>query len=215
NIYGLSEIIGPCVSCESIETKKGSHIFEDHFLVEVIYSETGDPVDEGEVGELVFTTLTKEALPLLRYRTGDLASVTTEPSPDGRTHARMSAVLGRSDDMLIVRGVNVFPTQVEAALVGIENISPHFRFILVREELLDTMQVQVEVTEEFFRSIGEDVFGHRGSDSIEEVYRLEQEIQTTLRDALGLSTRVSLLAPGDGVRSAGGKLSRVEDRRNL
>jgi phenylacetate-CoA ligase len=215
NIYGLSEIIGPGVSCESIETKNGAHIFEDHFMVEVINPETGEQVAEGEVGELVFTTLTKEALPLLRYRTGDLATVTTEPSPDGRTQARMSQIVGRVDDMLIIRGVNVFPTQIEAALVNIENITPHHRIVITREGRMDEMEVQVEVTDEYFRQIGEDVFRHHPQESAEAANRLENEIAETLKESLGLTTKVTLLAPGEGIRSQGGKLKRVVDEREL
>lgn len=213
NIYGLSEIIGPGVSNECVEAKDGSHVFEDHFLTEVIDPQTGDPLADGEVGELVFTTLTKEALPLLRYRTGDLASINREPCICGRTHARMSQIVGRVDDMLIIRGVNVFPSQIEAALMGVDNITAHHRIIVDRENHLDTIKVEVEVTEDFFRNIGEDIFAGHPESSVQEAQELENKIHLTLREALGLNVDVYLLSPGEGIRSQGGKLARVVDRR--
>jgi phenylacetate-CoA ligase len=209
NIYGLSEIIGPGVSNECVEMKDGLHIMEDHFLPEIIKPDTGEPVADGEVGELVFTTLTKEALPLLRYRTGDLCSITREPCGCGRTHARMSRILGRVDDMLIIRGVNVFPTQIEAALVEMPAISPHYKLIVTRHDRLDELEVQAEVTDTFYQAIGEDSFA-QGEGTLP---TLKNEIKQTLKDALGLTVDVQLLAPGQAPRSQGGKLSRVEDRR--
>ncbi|HHB90193.1 MAG TPA: phenylacetate--CoA ligase [Anaerolineae bacterium] len=215
NIYGLSEIIGPGVSNECIEAKDGMHIMEDHFLPEIIDPETGEPLPEGEIGELVFTTLTKEALPLIRYRTGDLCSITYEKCKCGRTHARMSRVLGRADDMLIVRGVNVFPSQIESALLNIEHIAPHYCIVLTRENHLDVMEVQVEVTEDFFREVGDEVFAGHTVEVVEEVHELEQVVRRRLWETLGLNTRVKLLGPGEAPRSEGGKLRRVIDKRNL
>src|SRR5262249_50237209 len=151
NIYGLSEIIGPGVSNECVEAKDGSHICEDHFLVEVIDPATEIALPDGHVDELVFTTLTKEALPLLRYRTGDLASVTREPCRCGRTTARMSRIVGRTDDMLIIRGVNVFPSQIEAALVGMELLSPHHQIVVKRVQHRDELEVRVEVTSRLYQ----------------------------------------------------------------
>ena len=213
NIYGLSEIIGPGVSNECVEAKDGMHIMEDHFYPEVINSETGDVLPDGEVGELVFTTLTKQALPLIRYRTGDLCSLNRETCICGRTHVRMSRILGRADDMLIIRGVNVFPSQIEAALIGLEHITPHHRLIVTRENRLDLLEVQVEVSEGFFRQIGSDLFSSHLTESIEDLHALETKVRNVLRDSLGLNTKVTLLIPGDGPRSEGGKLKRVEDRR--
>lgn len=207
NIYGLSEIIGPGVSNECVEAKDGMHVFEDHFIPEVIDPDTGEVKLEGQVGELVFTTLTKQALPLLRYRTGDLCSLTYEPCTCGRTHARMSRILGRADDMLIIRGVNVFPSQVESALIGVNNIAPHYALILTRQDHLDNMEVQVEVTDGFYAHIGEDL------PQSQEAAALANKVQHTLREGLGLNTKVTLLAPGRAPRSEGGKLKRVIDNR--
>lgn len=213
NIYGLSEIIGPGVANECVEAKDGMHLMEDHFLAEIIDPEGERPLPDGRVGELVITTLTKEAIPLIRYRTGDLCAITHEGCVCGRTHARMSRVLGRADDMLIIRGVNVFPSQIEAALVGLEHLSPHHRVIITREERLDALEVQVEVTESFFRHVGEEMFSGQGAQGVAEVAGLQNRVAQALRDALGLNTKVTLLGPGQAPRSEGGKLSRVEDRR--
>ena len=200
NIYGLSEIIGPGVSCECREAKNGAHIFEDHFIVEVINPENGEVLPEGESGELVFTTITKEAMPLIRYRTHDIASITKEPCICGRTHARMSRVIGRSDDMLIIRGVNVFPSQIESALVALPEIAPHYQLIIDKKERLDTLEVQVET--------------NRG---IEEKSRetLTTTIINCLRKELGLNASVKLMPPGSIPRCEGGKAVRVKDLRSI
>lgn len=215
NIYGLSEIIGPGVSNECVEAKDGAHVFEDHFLVEVLDPVTETAVPDGEIGELVFTTLTKKAMPLLRYRTGDLASLNREKCICGRTHARMSRIVGRTDDMLIIRGVNVFPSQIEAALMGLTHVSPHYRINVSREEHLDHIEVQVEVTERFFREVGADVFGGHAETAVSETNDLKQTIHHALREALGINVQVSLLAPAEAPRSEGGKLKRVFDNRVL
>src|SRR5205823_3497671 len=144
DIYGLSEVIGPGVASECVDAAAGAHVNEDHFLVEVVDPQSGEPVADGEVGELVFTTLTKEALPLLRYRTGDLASLTREPCTCGRTFARMSRIVGRVDDMLIVRGVNVFPSEIERTLLAIPELAPHYQLVVERPGHLDELTVQVE-----------------------------------------------------------------------
>src|SRR3989441_5578154 len=154
NIYGLSEVIGPGVSNECIEEQNGAHIFEDHFLPEVINPQTEEPVPFGEIGELVFTTLTKEALPVIRYRTGDLASLDPTPCRCGRTFVRMSRIKGRADDMLIIRGVNVFPTQVEAALLRVPELTPNYRIVVSRTGTLDEAEVEVEVSETFLLEAG-------------------------------------------------------------
>src|SRR5918996_5618550 len=144
NFYGLSEIIGPGVSAECRELRQGLHVQEDHFLAEVVDPETGDPLPPDQEGELAFTTLTKEALPLLRYRTGDIASLTYEPCPCGRTLARMSAVRGRRDDMLIVRGVNLYPSEIEHVLLSVDGMAPHYQLVVERPRDLDEITVQCE-----------------------------------------------------------------------
>jgi phenylacetate-CoA ligase len=188
DIYGLSEIVGPGVSSECVEGLAGAHVNEDHFLVEVIDPQTGERRPDGEVGELVFTTLTKQALPLLRYRTGDLASVTREPCVCGRTLARMSRVIGRTDDMLIIRGVNVFPSEIERVLLAISGLEPHYQLVVERPDRLDELTVQVE--------------GALDAAPVRE--RLER--------ALGLSARVEVVPPGSIARSEG-KALRVIDKR--
>ncbi len=188
DIYGLSEVMGPGVSAECLEGRDGAHVNEDHFLVEAVDPETGAAVADGELGELVFTTLTKEALPLLRYRTGDLASLTREPCACGRTFARMSRVLGRTDDMLIIRGVNVFPSEIERVLLSVRGLEPHYQLVVDRAERLDELTVQVE--------------GSVDPDPVRE----------QLERALGLSARVEVVAPGSIPRSEG-KALRVLDRR--
>ncbi|HXH98114.1 MAG TPA: phenylacetate--CoA ligase [Gaiellaceae bacterium] len=194
--YGLSEIVGPGVSFECLEGRRGAHVNEDHFLVEVVDPQSGVPLPDGEVGELVFTTLTKEALPLLRYRTGDLASLTREPCPCGRTFARMSRVVGRTDDMLIIRGVNVFPSEIERALLAIPELAPHYQLVVERPGHLDQLTVQAELRD-----------GEQGGE------RLEAFIEERLGRALGLTARVDVLRAG-GVPRSEGKALRVLDRRS-
>src|SRR5829696_413921 len=157
NVYGLSEIVGPGVAAECPEGRAGLHVQEDHFLVEVVDPESGEPRPDGEDGELVFTTLTKEALPLLRYRTGDIASLTREPCACGRTFARMSAVRGRRDDMLIVRGVNLYPSQFEHALLRVEGVAPHYQLIVERPEHLDEVTILCEPSGADSAGLGERV----------------------------------------------------------
>ncbi|HEX5174458.1 MAG TPA: phenylacetate--CoA ligase [Gaiellaceae bacterium] len=188
DIYGLSEVMGPGVSAECAEARDGAHVNEDHFLVEVVDPAVGEPLPDGEVGELVFTTLTKEALPLLRYRTGDLASLTREPCVCGRTFVRMSRVLGRTDDMLIIRGVNVFPSEIERALLAIPRLAPHYQLVVERPGHLDELTVQVE----------------GAADS--------EAVRRQLHGVLGLTARVEVLPAGSVPRSEG-KALRVLDRR--
>ncbi|MBI3410798.1 MAG: phenylacetate--CoA ligase [Planctomycetes bacterium] len=214
NIYGLSEIIGPGVSNECVEAKDGSHICEDHFLVEVIDPKSETVLPDGEVGELTFTTLTKEALPLLRYRTGDLASVTTEPCQCGRTTARMSRIVGRTDDMLIIRGVNVFPSQVEAALVGMQHLSAHHQIVVTRVHHRDELEVRAEVSSAFFADVGAKLFADHANQGVKALHHIEDALKRRLHDALGLSVSVSLQPPGSLPRSEGGKLRRVTDERS-
>jgi len=202
NIYGLSEVIGPGVSNECVEEKNGAHVFEDHFLVEVVDPGTGDPLQPGQMGELVFTTLTKEALPVIRYRTGDLAALDAAPCRCGRTFVRMSRVMGRTDDMLIIRGINVYPSQVEAALVGLPELSPHYQLVVTREKILDDLEVKIEVNEDF----AGDAAGREA---------LADRCRQKLHGVLSLTAKVTLARPGSLPRSEGGKLKRVEDRRKL
>lgn len=215
NIYGLSEIIGPGVSNECVEERSGSHINEDHFLPEIVDPDTGEPLPEGQEGVLVFTTLTKRALPLLRYWTGDIASITREPCSCGRTLARMSLIKGRTDDMLIIRGVNLYPTEVELALGRIPELSPHYRMIVTREGTLDELTVETEVTEEVFRRVGTDILSDEVVETDHFLHTLRERIAGELKESIGISARVVLRAPGEVPRSEGGKLARVEDRRRL
>ncbi len=200
DIYGLSEIMGPGVAGDC-EFHSGLHISEDHFLPEIISADTLQPVADGETGELVFTTLTKEALPLIRYRTKDLTSITREKCECGRTTARLSRFKGRSDDMLIIRGVNVFPSQVETALLDM-GLSPNYLMIVDRVNNSDTLEIQVEVDERFF------------SDEIRELENLTKKIQSTLQGTLLISPKVKLVEPKTLERSEG-KAVRVIDRRKL
>jgi phenylacetate-CoA ligase len=204
NIYGLSEIMGPGVAMECTEGREGMHIFEDHFLVETIDPETGRVLPPGEKGELVFTTLTKEAFPLIRYRTRDISHIYPVPCRCGRTHFRMDRVMGRSDDMLIIRGVNVFPSQIEAVLVGIEGLEPHYQLIVDRVGTLDTLEVQVEVTESRFAN----------ADEVKVLQTLERQITKDMKDYLGITARVKLVGPKSLQRSEG-KASRIIDKRNI
>lgn len=201
DIYGLSEIMGPGVACDC-EYHKGLHVYEDHFLPEIVNPDTLEAVPDGETGELVFTTLSKEALPLLRYRTKDLTSIDYSQCECGRTLARISRFKGRSDDMLIIRGVNVFPSQVEAALLEVSEMTPNYLMIVDRVNHQDTLQVQVEVDEKFF------------SDDMSALDALTKKIEGVLRGALGLAVKVKLVEPKTIVRSEG-KAVRVVDNRKL
>jgi len=207
NIYGLSEIIGPGVSNECVEAREGSHVNEDHFLPEIVDPESGEPLPDGEQGVLVFTTLTKQAFPLLRYWTSDITSLSREPCSCGRTLTRMALIAGRTDDMLIVRGVNVYPTQVESVLLKVPELTPHYRLVVTRERTLDEVEVEVEVSEGYF--------GSTGGLGPAAMRPLGRRVEKLIRDTIGTSMRVTLLEPGEGPRSEGGKLARVDDRRRL
>jgi len=202
DIYGLSEIMGPGVAMECIEGRNGLHVFEDHFLVEVIDPETGEVLPYGEKGELVFTTLTKEAFPLIRYRTKDISRLMPQICKCGRTFVRMERVSGRSDDMLIIRGVNVFPSQIESVLMDIEGLEPHYQLIVEREGSMDTLEVQVEVSEKVF------------SDEIRELQNLEKRITKDIKDYLGVTSKVKLVEPKTLQRFEG-KAQRVIDKREI
>jgi len=185
DLFGLSEIIGPGMAMECIEGRNGMHVFEDHFIVEVINPKTGEVLPEGEEGELVFTTLTKEAGPLVRYRSGDISRLITEPCRCGRSHVKMERVLKRSDDMLIIRGVNVFPSQIEAILVDIEGLKPNYQIIIDKAGALDTLDLQVEVNEKIFCDSG----------SVKELQKIEKRIIKDMTDYLGITARVKLVEP--------------------
>jgi phenylacetate-CoA ligase len=200
DIYGLSEVIGPGVASECIEEKRGLHVFEDHFIPEIIDPDTGKVLPHGEAGELVFTTLTKEAFPVLRYRTRDISRLNPTPCGCGRTLLRMERISGRTDDMLIIRGVNVFPSQIEAVLMEVEGVEPHYQLIVTREGNLDVLEVQVEINESVF------------TDAIKGLERLARRVETDIKDLLGVSCKVRLVEPKTIQRSEG-KAKRVIDHR--
>ena len=203
DIYGLTELSGPGVSYECSE-QKGMHICEDHFIAEIIDPDTGEVLPDGTKGELVFTSITKEAFPLLRYRTRDICVLDRTPCSCGRTHVRMAKPMGRSDDMLIIRGVNVFPSQIEEVLLKVsgENITPNYQIIVGRENNTDTLDINVEMSEQMF------------SDDIRSVETLEKKIVSQLRSMLGIGAKVHLVNPKTIERSVG-KAKRVIDNRKL
>ncbi|MGI6656213.1 MAG: phenylacetate--CoA ligase family protein [Desulfobulbus sp.] len=202
DIYGLSEIIGPGVAMQCMHADHGMHILEDNFLPEVIDPETLEPLPYGEVGELVFTTLTKEAFPLIRFRTKDISRLFLEPCACGRTLVRMEKVRGRTDDMLIIRGVNVFPSQVECVLLGTSGVEPHYQIEVTREGSLDVMSVLVEVNEKYF------------SGEIRRLEELTRTVQANIKDMIGVTCKVKLVEPRSIERSDG-KAQRVIDRRTI
>ncbi len=201
DIYGLTEVIGPGVASECME-QNGLHIFEDHFYPEVIDPETGEPLPDGEKGELVITTLTKQGTPILRYRTRDVTLLRPEPCGCGRTHIRMNRLLGRTDDMLIVRGVNIFPSQIEEVLLKSKSIEPHYQLLVDRVHQMDCLEVRVEMDDNLF------------SDEIRILEQREREIESELSTVLGIRARVKLVEPKTIQRSEG-KAQRIVDKRNL
>lgn len=202
DIFGLSEVIGPGVSSECLEAKSGLHVFEDHFIPEIIDPDTGKTLPFGEKGELVFTSITKEAFPVIRYRSRDISVLYPEICKCGRTFVRMQRVTGRSDDMLIIRGVNVFPSQIESVLMQIEGVEPHYQLIVDREGNLDTLEVQVEVNEKVF------------SDEVKQLERLEKRIEKDIKELFGVTCKCSLVEPKSIQRSEG-KAKRVIDKRKI
>ena len=202
DIYGASELMGPGVAMECAEGRSGLHVFEDHFIVETIDPETGEVVPDGEEGELVFTTLTKEAFPLIRYRTRDISRLMKEPCRCGRTLARIARISGRSDDMLIIRGVNVYPSQIENVLLEIEGLEPHYELFVERKGTLDTLEIRVEVSESAF------------SDEVRTLQKLERRITKDVKDYLGVSAAVKLVEP-NSLQRFEGKSQRVIDKRNI
>ncbi|MFC0239517.1 phenylacetate--CoA ligase family protein [Rhodopseudomonas telluris] len=201
DVYGLSEIMGPGVACECAVAQNGLHGWEDHFLFETIDPETLQVLPMGSVGELVITTLTKEALPMIRYRTRDITSLCTEPCACGRTHLRIMRVTGRDDDMLIIRGVNVYPSQVESVLIGFPGIAPHYQIVLTRDKALDAMTVEVEIAPDAPRD--EAALAKKAA-----------EVTHHIKSLIGVTCRVAVKSPGDVPRSQG-KAVRVKDQRNI
>jgi phenylacetate-CoA ligase len=201
DIYGLSEIVGPGVASECCE-QNGLHIFEDHFYPEIINPDTGEVLKDGEKGELVLTTLSKQAMPMIRYRTRDITRLSTDRCPCGRTSRRIMRVGARSDDMLIIRGVNVFPSQIEAALLAVKGTLPHYQIVLTREKGLDLMEVQVEVTPEVL------------SDRIGAMQALQKQLSHAIEATLGISVKLTFVEPQTIQRSQG-KAKRVIDNRKI
>jgi len=201
DIYGLSEIIGPGVSMECT-SQQGMHIFEDHFLAEIIDPDTGEPLPYGQQGELVFTTLTKEAFPVIRYRTRDITTLIDEPCACGRTHIRMKRVTGRSDDMLIIRGVNVFPSQVESILLEFGETEPHYLLVVDRKGNLDLLEIWVELSEQWF------------SDKISQLESMENRLKARISSVLGIAAKIKFVEPMTIPRSEG-KAKRVVDNREI
>ena len=201
--YGLSEIMGPGIAFEC-ENRCGMHVNEDHFIVEVIDPETLEILPDGAEGELVFTTITKQGIPLIRYRTGDISSIISDKCECGRTNKRIKRISGRTDDMIIVDGNNLFPSQIEALLFEIEGLEPHFQIILNREEGLDNVELRIEVTSNFF-----------AFDEIREVQKFQEKIQQELINGLGLHAKISLIEPKSLGRTNGEKIKRVIDMRLL
>jgi phenylacetate-CoA ligase len=200
DIYGTSEISGPLFT--ECHVKKGIHVWADMFLIEVLDPKTGEPVEDGETGELVFTTLHKYALPLIRYRIGDLTIMNSEPCECGRTHPRIMRILGRTDDMLIIRGINVFPSQVESVLMDIPEVGDHWEILVDRKGPLDMMTVKVELTQAGF------------SDKIGDLMKLKKNISKELKGVLNIAAEVDLVEPGTIPRSMG-KAKRVTDNRKV
>ena len=201
DIYGLSEVMGPGVSYEC-EAQTGMHVNEDHFIPEIIDPDTGEVLPEGSTGELVFTTITKEGLPLIRYRTRDICSLIYGQCACGRTLVKMTKPCGRSDDMLIIRGVNVFPSQIESVLLEVGKTSPHYQIIVDRQGVLDTLEIQVELPEDSF------------SDEVKDLEALRSQIYKGMESTLGLAAKITLVNPKSIQRSEG-KAKRVIDKRNL
>ena len=199
DIYGLSEIMGPGVAAECVEARDGLHGWEDHFLFEVIDPDTGEEVPEGEPGELVITTLTKEALPMIRYRTRDITRISTEPCACGRTHLRIRRITGRNDDMLIIRGVNVYPSQVEAVLVGLPDVAPHYQLVVERKGAMDHLTVEVEIAPAL-------------SGTANAYPVIADRVRHHIKSMIGVSAEVEVKQPGEIPRSQG-KAVRVRDLR--
>jgi phenylacetate-CoA ligase len=215
DIYGLSEIIGPGVAFECLERQHGLHINEDFFYPEIIDPKTCEVLPEGEMGELVFTTIANQGQPLLRFRTRDITRLTYGTCICGRNLVKMQRVSGRSDDMLIIRGVNVFPSQIESVILKREGVSPHYMVIVERKGAMDSLRVKVEMTEEFMAKASADILKGAEFDILEDVatvHSKKRNLQHDIKDVVGISVEVDLVPPGSIARSEG-KAKRIEDRR--
>ena len=215
DIYGLSEIIGPGVAFECLERQQGLHINEDFFYPEIIDPKTCEVLPEGEMGELVFTTIANQGQPLLRFRTRDITRLTYGTCICGRNLVKMQRVSGRSDDMLIIRGVNVFPSQIESVILKREGVSPHYMVIVERKGVMDSLRVKVEMTEEFMAKASADILKGAEFDILEDVatvHSKKRNLQQDIKDVVGISVEVDLVPPGSIARSEG-KAKRIEDRR--
>ena len=199
DIYGLSEIMGPGVAMEC-KNKQGLHIWEDHFAAEIIDPDTLEVLEDGQEGELVITTITKEGLPLIRYRTRDLSTISREPCACGRTHARIARVKARSDDMLIIRGVNVFPSQIESVILGVEGVDPHYEIIVSREGIMDVLEIRIELSANY------------EIDKISSLELLAKTLTNRLESVLGISSKIRLVESGS-IQRFEGKAKRVTDMR--
>ncbi|MGG0801470.1 phenylacetate--CoA ligase family protein, partial [Bacillus inaquosorum] len=206
DIYGLSEIMGPGVAIECHEAQDGLHIADDHFLVEVINPDTLEPVVDGVIGELVFTSLSKEALPIIRYRTGDLASISREKCKCGRTTTRMSRIKGRTDDMIIVKGVNVFPSEIERVLLQVDGLGPHYQIHLVKKGSMDHIELHVEIENDFYHKINRDLM-HA------DVHKLKKVVQYHLKNSCLVTMDIVVNMPKTIQRSEG-KAIRIVNKRN-
>ena len=201
NIYGLTEMGGPGIAFECLE-KDGMHINEDHVIAEIIDPVTAEPLPYGEYGELVFTSITKTGMPLIRYRTHDICCLNPEPCACGRTHVRMSRITGRTDDMMVIRGVNVFPSQIESVLMRVKGVTPNYMIIVDRVNSTDTMEVQVELSDEMF------------TDTVSGIERIRDEIKENIKSVVGISVKVQLVPP-KSIQRFEGKAKRVIDKRKL
>jgi len=213
NLYGLTEILGTGVSQECVEVRTGSHIWEDHFYPEVVDPMTGEPLPDGIEGVLIFTHLSKEAMPLLRFWTGDITSLTHEPCACGRTHVKMSLIRGRSDDLIIVQGRNLYPAQIEAIMKSIPEAVPYYQIVMTRKGSLDDIEIKVEVAEPIFREIAQETLDEQGAVADQRMRSLRTSIQSKIKGTIGLTTKVTLLAPGTIPRSEGGRVRKVLDLR--
>jgi phenylacetate-CoA ligase len=210
DVYGLSEIIGPGVAYECLEAKNGAHLCEDHFLPEIVDPDSGVQLAEGQEGELVLTTLTKQGMPLVRYRTGDISSLSTEPCVCGRTTARMTRVRGRCDDMLIIRGINLYSSEVERVLLTAAELAPHYQLVVSRRGALDSLEVRAEISEAYAAGLGT----WEADSCPSTILDLQERLERRFREQLGLGMAVRLCPPGSLPRSEG-KAVRVIDQRGL
>lgn len=215
NLYGLTEILGPGVAQECIEARSGSHIWEDHFYPEVVDPRTGEQLPDEKEGVLVFTHLSKEAMPLLRYWTSDITYLTHEPCACGRTHVKMGPIRGRADDLIIVQGANLYPKQIEEIIKSIPEAVPYYQIVVTRKGSVDDIEIKVEVTEPIFREIAQETLDEQGAVADSRMRNLRASIQNKVKGTIGLSPKVTLMAPGSLPRSVGSQLHRVLDRRKF